>query len=1221
MPEPDPSTAIQTPSGAGPAAAGVPGEASPFPVPDHTLIRRVGRGAYGEVWLAHNTLGTWRAVKFIRRSSFDDDRPFERELAGIQRFEPISRSHESQLNILHVGRAEDGFYYVMELADDMSGAFASGGTSSASPQPASSSPLGTLGTHGTRPSESRAEAINPDTYTPRNLRTELHLRGRLPAAECLRLGLALTTALEHLHKHGLVHRDIKPSNIVFVNGIPKLADIGLVARAEATISFVGTEGFLPPEGPGTRQADIYSLGKVLYELSTGHDRHQFPELPTNIVELPDRAELSELNEVLLKACHRDPKERYQTAAEMHADLALLESGRSVVQMRGLERRLRFVQRAGAVVTVIAALAAGLYFWQARQTKIVRNLATEKSQLAEEKTKLAADKSSLAEGNREHLVRLRIANGVRLIDEDDPSGALLWFAQALPLVTNNPAEESIHRIRIQQVLDQTPRLLRVMTENGNVRVGAFSPDRRLAAMGTAAGRLCVWEIESGKVLWEQQNAGGLVTEVQFSRDGRRLLASSSPRQAYIVMGTPGPMFVSVLDALTGQPVFPAAEAVPGMSSNLVRSAFSPDDRWLAVAMANHVIRLLDGKTGKPIAELKGHTNWIRMLTFSADGMLLASASADQTARLWRIPSGESAIPPIMHPDIVNRVVFNPDASRLATATRGSATNRVCLVQTWDTQRGQSIGPPIKARRYVYALAFDVTTGQTLLTGDQEFTPCLWNAETHEKKLPLFTIGGGTRSWAFSPDGRSLAIGGNDGVVHVRNLQTGELLLPPLRHTGWAESVQFSPDGSRLLTTSDDGTAKVWDLRHFAEATSLRFNTDLQVAGYEEDWGRSPGPLQVPLNDGSTCLVDPASLVEVHRLVPSQTNAPPYKIAVALSGRAWVAYGGEDKESRPQVVDLWLETSNSLRHLLLPHPGLVSTATFSAEDSRLISYCTDRQIRVWKTASGELEQTFPLSEDRELVVEFHSDGRRAFAQRADDMELFDFRSQQSLCIVPHPRLPSVVERVAFDEHWTRIGMIGSQYGGVYDLQTRRSTPPLKHGEKLTGLDFSPDGQRFVTAGLGAHAKIWDSATGELLLQPFRIGRQAILFACWSADGRFIATPSEENVARVWDAATAEAVTPLFRHDGEVLFAAVTRNNRLVTLSEPNLLRAWDLKPCLLTPELISDYAKFVSGRRLNAGGALLPLKAEELAELDRSLRIRAPQLFESRRRDISAEGRVP
>jgi eukaryotic-like serine/threonine-protein kinase len=93
-----------------------------MPVPDHTLIRPIGRGSYGEVWLARNVMGAWRAVKFVHRCDFDHDRPFERELAGIERFEPISRSHPSQLNILHVGRGPDGFYYVMELADDQGAA-------------------------------------------------------------------------------------------------------------------------------------------------------------------------------------------------------------------------------------------------------------------------------------------------------------------------------------------------------------------------------------------------------------------------------------------------------------------------------------------------------------------------------------------------------------------------------------------------------------------------------------------------------------------------------------------------------------------------------------------------------------------------------------------------------------------------------------------------------------------------------------------------------------------------------------------------------------------------------------------------------------------------------------------------------------------------------------------------------------------------------------------
>src|SRR5438874_12173253 len=95
---------------------------SPAPpqIPDHELLRRVGEGAYGEVWLAKNVMGTYRAMKIVYRRSFSDERPYEREFAGIKKFEPISRSHPSQVDILHVGRndKEGYFYYVMELADD-----------------------------------------------------------------------------------------------------------------------------------------------------------------------------------------------------------------------------------------------------------------------------------------------------------------------------------------------------------------------------------------------------------------------------------------------------------------------------------------------------------------------------------------------------------------------------------------------------------------------------------------------------------------------------------------------------------------------------------------------------------------------------------------------------------------------------------------------------------------------------------------------------------------------------------------------------------------------------------------------------------------------------------------------------------------------------------------------------------------------------------------------
>jgi CHASE2 domain-containing sensor protein len=270
-------------------------------IPDHTVLRCIGQGSYGEVWLARNVMGTYRAIKVIHRKNFESETPFEREFAGIRHFEPISRTHEGFVDILQVGQSEPAgfFYYVMELADD---------------------PL--LG-----------QQINPETYTSKTLARESAKRGPLPPKECVQIGLRLSEALAHLHEQGLVHRDIKPSNIVYISGIPKLADIGLVAAITEARSHVGTEGFIPPEGPGTPQADLYSLGKALYEISMGRDRRLFPELPTDLEESPKQELLLQLNEIILKACAKQTRKRYLSARKTHEDLNRLLGNEPIAKDR------------------------------------------------------------------------------------------------------------------------------------------------------------------------------------------------------------------------------------------------------------------------------------------------------------------------------------------------------------------------------------------------------------------------------------------------------------------------------------------------------------------------------------------------------------------------------------------------------------------------------------------------------------------------------------------------------------------------------------------------------------------------------------------------------------------------------------------------------------------------------------------------------------------------
>jgi formylglycine-generating enzyme required for sulfatase activity len=289
---------------------------------DHETLRLIGHGAFGEVWLARSVTGVLRAVKVIWREDYDRPDSFEREFEAIKRFEPISRRHEALVPILQVGRNDqDGFYYyVMELADDLE--------------------------HGRN--------IDADTYKPHTLGLQMKREKCVQAEQCIKLGVTIAEGLDYLHRNQLIHRDVKPSNLIFIDGICRLADIGLVALLGQR-SFVGTEGFVAPEGPGTAASDIFSLGMVLYEASTGKDRLDFPDLPSCTESGATLEVWRRLQDVVCTACAPKAKGRFVSAREM----ALALRGEPLPSSR------RLMWTWVAVGSVALLLAVGFGMWLAR----------------------------------------------------------------------------------------------------------------------------------------------------------------------------------------------------------------------------------------------------------------------------------------------------------------------------------------------------------------------------------------------------------------------------------------------------------------------------------------------------------------------------------------------------------------------------------------------------------------------------------------------------------------------------------------------------------------------------------------------------------------------------------------------------------------------------------------------------------------------------------------
>ena len=223
------------------------------------------------------------------------------------------------------------------------------------------------------------------------------------------------------------------------------------------------------------------------------------------------------------------------------------------------------------------------------------------------------------------------------------------------------------------------------------------------------------------------------------------------------------------------------------------AFSPDGQRLASASGDQTVKIWDSATGKELFALKGHAGWVNSVAFSPDGQRLASASNDQTVKIWDSATGKELFALKGHAGMVTSVAFSPDGQRLASASHDQT------VKIWDSATGKELFAFKGHAGPVWSVAFS-PDGQRLASGSSDQTVKIWDSATGKELFALKGHAGRVWSVAFSPDGQRLASASSDQTVKIWDSATGKELLALKGHAAAVLSVVFSPDGQRLASAS-------------------------------------------------------------------------------------------------------------------------------------------------------------------------------------------------------------------------------------------------------------------------------------------------------------------------------------------------------------------------------------------------------------------------------------
>lgn len=663
--------------------------------------------------------------------------------------------------------------------------------------------------------------------------------------------------------------------------------------------------------------------------------------------------------------------------------------------------------------------------------------------------------------------------------------------------------------------------------------------------------------------------GSVRSVGFSPDGRWVLTGSNDNTA------------ALWDAATGERV----RTFKGHSSRIDVARFSPDGRRILTACWDDTARIWDVKTGRTLHVLKRHGRSITDGAFSPDGKRVATSSWDGTARVWNVKTGEQILAIDVYttyenadPKLaggghlykiakgqrhVHAVAFHPLRDWLVTASQHRT------LQCWDLKDGRLVRmfPGRRNGVNVGLLAFspdgrvlmvaagysgkpiqflDSVSGKPIwkTEGNKGFNlraafsrdgrlvataafdrVSLWDYAARKRIATFKTIPSGPVT--FSPDGRRLAVGGDDLTAHIHDVESGRRLLtledfpdrppdaprpetPPPGHAAGLFAVRFNPDGTRLATGSNDRTARIWDL-----ATGKTLRVLWGHTRYVDHLRFSPDGARLATGDydGRAMVWNPRTGERLHALKASTRYIT--MLNFSPDGRMLVTCGNES------YARVWDMESGKLRYQVGQKRGQLFTGVFDRSGRWLLTSSFDDYARLWDAATGEPIRRFGESKEGLQYAEFSRDGKR----------------------IVTTNWANPTERSAAKTYETETGRALVTFSG--------------HKSLVDAAHFGPDGRYLATTSSDNTVRLWHAATGTMIRS---LGGHAWEpQARFSPDGRYLLTASIKHSARVLHVPSGLEVMAFEGHHGKVYDIDWTQDSRTVaTASVDTTALLWALFP---------------------------------------------------------------